>query len=156
MARVEIDESATEQVLGAWLEFADERLGPDIADDARRYCPVDTGALKASIEYHLEDEDLIVSATGGGEDDHGNLFVSRRPGRLSDRASGRTHPDPGRNMGSLTTRQVHHVAEGGQTYAAYVELGHRVFHPSTGEAGPGMAAPRPFLRPALYTERSDE
>ena len=110
MARVEIDPSWQEQVLAAWEEFGDERLGPDIADDARRYCPVDTGALKASIEHHMEGEDIIVSASGGGEDDDGNLFVYRRAGRLSETAAGRTHPNPGRNVGSLTTREVHHVA----------------------------------------------
>ena len=38
----------------------------------------------------------------------------------------------------------------GRTYAAYVELGHRVFHPSTREVGPGWVVARAFLRPALF------
>ena len=176
MARVEIDPSWQEQVLAAWEEFGDERLGPDIADDARRYCPVDTGALKASIEHHMEGEDIIVSASGGGEDDDGNLFAYRRAGRLSETAAGRTHPNPGRNVGSLTTREVHHVVleadqlkagrtadefhhaattGGSRTYAAWIELGHRVYHPSTQTVGPESVSPRPFLRPALYTERGE-
>lgn len=155
MARVEIAADWRENVSGLWQEFADSRLGPDIADDARRYCPVDTGALKASIEHHLEEDDLIISATGGGEDDDGNLYVSGRAGRLSDAAAGRTHPNPGRNSGSLTTREVHHVDEGGRAYAAFVELGHRVFHPSTGVVGPEVVPAQPFLRPALFQERGE-
>jgi hypothetical protein len=168
MARVVIDPDWQEQVMGEWAAFADDRLGGDIADDARRYAPVRTGALKASIEHHLEGDDLIVSASGGGEDEDGNLYVLRRPGRLSDKAAGLTHPNPGRNAGSLTTREVDHVeleadqlphkaaASGGsRTYAAYIELGHRVFHPSTGVTGPEMVAPRPFLRPALFQERGE-
>lgn len=159
MARVEIATDWQENVSADWQEFADGRLGPDISDDARRYCPVDTGALKASIEYHLEDDDLIISAIGGGEDDDRNLYVFRRPGRLSETAAARTHPYPGRNVGSLTTREVHHIAEEGpetgHAYATFVELGHRVYHPSTRTVGPEAVAPKPFLRPALYTERGE-
>lgn len=164
MARVKIAEGWEADVDGAVANLFESRLGPDISDDARRYCPVRTGALKASIEYHLEGRNLIVSATGGGEDAGGNMFVYRRqdatgnptpPLRLSDRAARLVHPSPGRNVGSLVTRRVHHIRgdDGGHMYAAYVELGHRVYHPSTGMVGPGTVAPRPFLRPALYTAR---
>lgn len=102
-----------------------DRLGPAIADDARRYCPVDTGALKESIEHHMEGQDLIVSATGGAD---------------------------------------------GRTYAAYVELGtepHVILpdkkkalfwegaaHPVGRVNHPGTR-PRPYLRPALYQQRSE-
>jgi hypothetical protein len=134
-------------------DFFETRLGPDIADSARRYCPVRTGALKASIEHHVNDGNLIVSATGGGEDSNGNLYVSQRAGRISDR--GGIHPNPGRNEGELVTRQVHHVDEGGRVYALYVEMSHRIFHPSTGITGPEVTNPEPFLRPALYQVRSD-
>jgi hypothetical protein len=155
-----VDPGWQEQVLAAWEDFAEERLGPDISDDARRYCPVETGALKASIEHHMEGDDLIVSASGGGEDDEGNLYVSRRPGRHTTRSAALVRPMPVRDarkrtVGVLDTREVHHVDEGGRTYAAYVELGHRIYHPSTGQTGPGTVAPRPFLRPALYQERHD-
>ena len=138
-SRVELDEGWEGDVDAAVETLFEDRLGPDIADDARRYCPVRTGALKASIEHHVNDGTLIVSATGGGEDENGNLYVSLRPGRL----------------GNVRTREVHHVDEGGRTYAAYVELGHRVYHPSTGITGPEVVAPRPFLRPALYQERGE-
>jgi len=96
--------------MAAWGKFADERLGPDIARDARRYCPEDTGALKDSIENHMEEDTLIVSASGGA---------------------------------------------GGRIYAAWVELGHRVYHPSTGIVGPEVVPPEPFLRPALFQQRSE-
>ena len=92
-------------------QFLEERLGPDIASDAKRYCPERTGALKDSIEHHIGAAGtLIVSATGGA---------------------------------------------GGRTYAAYVELGHRVFHPSTRIVGPEVVPPEPFLRPALYQQRGE-
>jgi hypothetical protein len=38
-------------------------------------------------------------------------------------------------------------------YAVYVEMGHRVFHPSTGIVGPETVPEEPFLRPALYQIR---
>jgi len=153
MARVEINPGVQANILADWQQFADSQLGGEVADDARRYCPVRTGALKASIEHHMEGDDLIISATGGGEDSDGNLYVSRRAGRLSDRAEAVKHPNPGRNVGSLTTRTVHHVEEGGRAYGAFVEAGHRKYHPSTGIVGPDVVAPRPFLRPALYQRR---
>jgi len=41
-----------------------------------------------------------------------------------------------------------------RAYAAYVELGHRIYHPSTQTAGPDVVAPSPYLRPALYAQRA--
>lgn len=37
-----------------------------------------------------------------------------------------------------------------RSIAAYLELGHRVYHISTGIVGPQWVEARPFLRPALY------
>lgn len=138
----------------AWVDFAESRLGPDVADDMRRFCPVRTGALKASIEDHVEGVDLIVSASGGGEDDSGNLYVSRRLGKVS--ASG-THKgaEQARHVGTAVTREVHHVEEGGRAYAAWVTLGHRVAHPSTGIVGPETVPAQPFMQMALFQRRSD-
>lgn len=110
MSRVEISDDWEGEVRAGIASFFEDRLGPDIAGDARRYCPERTGALRDSIEHHIEDGDLIVSATGG---------------------------------------------DGGRVYAAYVELGHRVYHPSTGVTGPEIVPPEPFLRPALYQQRSE-
>lgn len=105
----EVDPDLDERIRAAVSDWFDTKLGPDIADDARRYCPERTGALRDSIEHHLEGDDLIVSATGSDE----------------------------------------------RTYAAYVELGHRVYHPSTGETGPEVVPPQPFLRPALFQQRGE-
>lgn len=83
MARTEVGDDWEARVMAAWDEFADERLGPDIAKDARRYCPEDTGALKDSIENHLEEHDLIVSATGGAGGRVYAAYLSRaRPPRV--------------------------------------------------------------------------
>lgn len=152
MARVEIDPQCTALIMPMWQEYAGEQLGPEVADDMRKDCPVLTGALKASIEDHLEENDLIVSASGGGEDANGNLYVSRRPGKISTSGAG-THPYPGRNVGSLVTRDVHHVEESGHAYALFVTLGHRVFHPSTGVTGPEFVPARPFMQEACYKRR---
>jgi hypothetical protein len=148
---VEISDDWEVPVMAAVEQLFEDRLGPDIADDARRYCPVRTGALKASIEHHVDDGSLIVSASGGGEDSDGNLYVSRRAGR-----SLREGKDPDEwAEGRVATRPVHHVDEAGRTYAVYLELGHRKWHPSTHTAGPGVVAPRPFLRPALFQQRGE-
>jgi hypothetical protein len=133
-SRVEIDDSWRPHVEAGMQQLFEDRLGPDIAGDAARYAPRRTGALAASVEHHIEGGDLIVSASGGGVDEDGNLYVSRRPGHG-------VH---------------HHVEEEGRTYAAYVELGHRVYHPSTGKTGPDTVAPQPFLRPALYKDRDSK
>ena len=63
-ARVEVDDSWRENVSSAMDELFDTRLGPDIAGDARRYCPKRTGSLAASVEHHVEGGTLIVSAKG--------------------------------------------------------------------------------------------
>jgi hypothetical protein len=96
-------------VAEGWGELAKGRLGPDIRDDAKRYCPERTSDLMESItdEFDEYDQTLYVEATGSEE----------------------------------------------REYAAYVELGHRVYHPSTGVVGPEVVHPEPYLRPALYTER---
>lgn len=160
MARVEVNPDWQALVMPAWVNFAESRLGPDIADDARKYCPVDTGALKASIRDEMEGTDLIVSATGGGEDRDGNMYVFHRPGTIS--ATYGTHSgiaDPAHHRGSGSTREIHHIEEPGDEtghpYATFVELGHAKFHPSTRTVGPGRVQAVPFLRPALYTRRGE-
>jgi hypothetical protein len=49
-----------------------------------------------------------------------------------------------------TTLVVSATGSAEREYAAYIELGHRVFHPSTGRVGPEWVPARPFLRPALF------
>jgi hypothetical protein len=103
--QVTVDADAGEKAAEACVPWLDDYLGPKIADRARIYCPVDTGALRDSIDKSMEGTTLVVSAVGGA---------------------------------------------GGREYAAYIELGHRVFHPFTHVTGPEWAVARPFLRPALY------
>jgi len=105
--RVVVDSDAPEKVKQAVVPWMADDLGPKVEDRARRYCPVDTGSLRDSIENHIDDTTLVISATGGDD---------------------------------------------GRSYAAYIELGHRVFHPSTGEVGPEWVPGVHFLRSALYDE----
>lgn len=51
-------------------ELFDSRLGPAIADDARRYCPKRTGDLAESIKHEVEDGTLIISAKGSDEESY--------------------------------------------------------------------------------------
>lgn len=105
MGDVTVSPDADAFAAAACAAFLDDDLGPKIADRARVYCPVDTGALRDSIDKSMDGTTCVISAVGGA---------------------------------------------GGRVYAAYIELGHRVFHPFTGEVGPEWAVARPFLRPALF------
>jgi hypothetical protein len=102
--RVVIDDDARQKAEAAVIPFLRDHLGPEVAERAKRYVPIDTGALRESIEHHMDGTKLVVSATGSDV----------------------------------------------RTYAAYIELGHRVYHPSTGKVGPEWVPAQPFLRPALY------
>jgi hypothetical protein len=102
--RVVVDDDAREKADAAVVPWMREQLGPEIEERAKRYVPIDTGALRESIEHHMDGTTLVVSATGSDV----------------------------------------------RTYAAYIELGHRVYHPSTGKVGPEWVPAQPFLRPALY------
>ena len=46
MARIEMADGWEQEVLGAWDLLAEDRLGPAIRDDAKRYAPVRTGDLR--------------------------------------------------------------------------------------------------------------
>jgi hypothetical protein len=68
VAGAQIDDGWQEQILAAWDEYADTELGPEIRDDAKRFCPVDTGDLRKSIEHVVAtDHALLVSAYGSDE-----------------------------------------------------------------------------------------
>lgn len=68
MAGTQIDGGYEEELLAKWDAYADTNLGPAIAEDARRYCPVDTGDLKDSITHDVAtDHALLVSAYGSDE-----------------------------------------------------------------------------------------
>jgi hypothetical protein len=122
--RVEVDDNWESQVGAAVEAFLQDKLGPDIARDARRYCPEKTGALAESIEHHLEDGDLIVSATGSDEQSYA-YYVE---------------------MGT----RPHEIRPNGKKALFWPGAAHpvgKVNHPGT--------RPQAFLRPALFTERSE-
>ncbi|MGA2412700.1 MAG: hypothetical protein ABSG46_20245 [Candidatus Binataceae bacterium] len=104
MARVVIDAGAVAQIELAGSVFLDDRLGPLIVEDAKRYAPKRTGVMAALIHHSVDGDTLYI--------------ISPAP------------------------------------YSAWVELGHRVFHPSTGNVGPEVVLEEPFLRPALYKYRT--
>jgi hypothetical protein len=64
-----ISEDPTAALEAAMDDYLDTRLGPAIAADAYRACPKRTNALADSIEHHVTDHTLIVSATGSDERD---------------------------------------------------------------------------------------
>lgn len=64
MAGVRMSPDWQANVMAAVAQWLDDDLGQDIEDDAVRYCPVDTGALRDSIEHHMNGNSLIVKASG--------------------------------------------------------------------------------------------
>jgi hypothetical protein len=124
--RLVMDPDWLENVYLATDRLLETRLGPDIAEDARAYCPVfggqnstakasslaaagddyEPGSLLESIEFHLNGHVLIVSATGSDE----------------------------------------------RSYAYFVECGHWVV--AWGKPMGYRKGPQPFLRPALFSVRS--
>jgi hypothetical protein len=68
--RVEVDPAARERILHAVDELFGAELGPAIAGDAKRYVPKDTHALEETIDHHVEDHTLIVSAGNNEEVDY--------------------------------------------------------------------------------------
>lgn len=88
-SRVEVDDSWHEHVDSAMDELFDQRLGPDIATDARRYCPKRTGQLAESIKYEVEDGSLIVSAKGSDEESYAAYVeLGTRPHPITARPGG--------------------------------------------------------------------
>jgi hypothetical protein len=124
-SRVEISDEWEGEVGSAVETFFQDRLGPDIAGDAKRYCPERTGALKDSIEHHLEDGDLIVSATGGADGKTYAAYVE------------------------LGTKP--HVILPKEKKALFWEGAE---HPVGKVNHPG-SRPQAFLRPALFQQRSE-
>lgn len=130
--RVVIDDGWEAAVLAATDAFFLDRLGPDIVTDARRYCPRSgrtqareaAGQLRYHDTYRREEDDS--------------------PGSLAESI---------RDYLEEHNLIVEATGNDERDYAAYVELGHRVFHPSTHITGPEVVAPESFLRPALYQQR---
>lgn len=132
--RVEIDEGWQAYVDAATEKLLDGRIGPDIVSDARQFCPKSSGTQDREAGGQLRYQE-----TYREQDDDS-------PGSLAESIK---HHMNGRTL------IVSASGNDERDYAVYVELGHRVFHPSTRIVGPEVVPPSPFLRPALYRERGD-
>jgi hypothetical protein len=149
-SRVEIDGSWEAHVVPRWVQLARERLGPDIAGDARRYAPLgpstpsppprQCGELRASIEHHMEGTTLVVAANAPYA---AYVELGTRPHIIRPHArtrGGWTGPYTGRpGVGQHSLRWY----EGGHPVFAWL-----VHHPGT--------HPEPYLRPALFQERGEQ
>lgn len=123
--RVEVSDDWRDHVEQSMEQLFADRLGPDIAGDAKRYCPERTGALKDSIEHHMEGDTLIVSASGGADGRTYAAYVE---------LGTRPHEIRPRDARALFWEGADHPVA-------------KVNHPGT--------HPQPFLRPALYQQRGD-
>lgn len=72
--RIEMEDGWIVALHRAEAEFFDVQLGPDITDDARRYCPIDTGRLVGSLAHQVlvdERDGLPELQVGSFPDDDG-------------------------------------------------------------------------------------
>lgn len=144
MADTEVLPGWQEELLAAWDEFCTTRLGPDIAEDARRYAPVGPstpgpparvgGELRDSIEDHMNGHVLEVWAHAPYS---AWVELGTRPHVIQAHA---------RVRGGWTGPYTGKPGPGQHTLRWFVD-GHPVFamrvhHPGT--------RPQAFLRPALY------
>lgn len=63
--RLVMDSDWEEKCQLACVNLLAETLGPEIAADASRLAPKDTGALAASVAHGMESTTLVVKASGG-------------------------------------------------------------------------------------------
>lgn len=136
MGRVEISDDWEAHVTAAMDKLFEEKLGPDISEDAKRYAPVgpsipadpmhprtpphEGGELRESIGFHLDGHTLIVDA--------------KAPYAADVEMGARPHPIVAHGPWSLWSPEEGY-------------LGHEVNHPGN--------KPEPYLRPALFRERGE-
>jgi hypothetical protein len=109
--------------------FLEDRLGPDILDDARRYVPVDTGRLQASLDYTVD----------GGAGGVPELQVG-------------SFPDAdGAVPYALAVEFGFHGEEVVRAHMRRSRSGGE--HPVREHTRHGNTPEQPYLRPALYQER---
>lgn len=127
--RVVMDPNWLAHVREAEQVFLDERLGPDIVADAKRYCPVDTGRLEASIDHQV--------LSGGG--DAPELQVASFP------------DDDGPVEYAMAVEFGYHGLEVVHEHTAHSSRG-REFVVREHVRHANQPA-EPYLRPAVYQER---
>lgn len=128
--RIEMEEGWIVALHKAETQFFDVQLGPDIHDDADRYCPVDTGRLQRSLDHQvIEDEGdgLPELQVGSFPDEEGDVeYAAAVEMGFHGPEIVRAHMRRSRNGGEHPVRE-------------------HVRHANTPE--------QPYLRPALYQER---
>ena len=137
MGRVEIEPGWEEKIAAAMDKLFEEKLGPDIEADARRYAPVGPswgfdpkhprtpahqgGELKESIGHHLDGHTLVIDA--------------KAPYAAFVELGTRPHPIDAHGPWSLWS------PVSGEYFGSHVH------HPGT--------RPEPFLRVALFRTRGE-
>ena len=128
--RVEMAEGWLPWLHDAERQFFETRLGPDVTDDAHRYCPVDTGRLDASLGFQVlvdEGDGLPTLEVGSYPDDEGPVeYAPAVEGGFHGEEVVREHLSHSRLGKEFTVRE-------------------HIRHANTPE--------QPYLRPALYQER---
>lgn len=125
MNRVEMTDGWEDDVRGAVVSLFDTRLGPAIRDDAKRFAPVDTGRLEASIDHQVIDDGAQVELqVGAFPDDEGDIDYSAA---------------------------VELGFHGQEEVRAHTRNG----HPVRAHTRQGNTPEQPYLRPALYQEREE-
>lgn len=127
---IEMEEGWIVALHRAEARFFRVQLGPDITDDARRYCPVDTGRLERSLDNQvIEDEGdgLPELQVGSFPDEEGDVEYAAAVDRgFYGKELVREHMRRSRNGEEHVVRE--HVRQANQPA-------------------------QPYLTPALYQER---
>lgn len=127
--RIEMEEGWLGAVREAEFVFLDTRLGPDITEDARRFCPVDTGRLEASLDHQV---------TGGGAEvpvlEVGSFPDDEGPVKYADAVEGGFHGE------EIVREHMRRSPKGRE-------------HVVREHTRRGNTPAQPYLRPALYQER---
>lgn len=128
--RIEMEEGWIVALHKAEAQFFAVQLGPDITDDAKRYCPVDTGRLERSLDNQvIEDEGdgLPELQVGSFPDEEGDVEYAAAVDRGFDGPEiVHEHTRQSRNGGEHVVRE-------------FVRHAH--------------VPAQPYLTPALYQER---
>jgi hypothetical protein len=129
MVEIQMAEGWEAGLREAEFVFFDTQLGPDITEDAKRFCPVDTGRLEASLDHQVTGggQDVPVLEVGSFPDAEGDVdYAPAVEGGFHGEEVVRAHMRRSKNGG------VHPVRE-------------HTRHANT--------PAQPYLRPALYQER---
>jgi hypothetical protein len=129
--RVEMAADWREHLDEAEFVFLDERLGPDIREDAERFVPVDTGRLQRSLDHQVvgDLESVWELQVGAFPDAEGPIEYAAAV-------------ELGYHGEEIVREYVNHDFMGtGREVVIRTHLRH------------GNVPEQPYLRPALYTER---